>query len=133
MGDAQRELAGREWLAGTNIAFRTSVLRQIGGFRTDLGRTGGGPNLLSNEETDALRRAVAAGHRAFYSPAAVVEHRIGADRLTKEWFRRRVAWQCVSDFILDPEVARQRAGRARKAASRRGTFANPNPAPFGAS
>lgn len=120
LGERARELVGREWLAGTNIAFRTERLRDAGGFSVHLGRAGGGQNLMSNEETEAMRRIMAGGHRAFYQPAAIVEHRIGADRLTRQWFRRRVAWQCVSDFMVDPEFARRRASGAERAASRRG-------------
>ena len=118
-GERLRELVGREWLAGTNIAFRREQLTEAGGFSTRLGRTGDGPSLMSNEETEAMRRLVALGNRAFYQPSAVVEHRIRADRLTRDWFRRRVAWQCVSDFMVDPEFASQRATRAQRAAPQR--------------
>jgi glycosyltransferase involved in cell wall biosynthesis len=119
LGEQPRELVGREWLAGTNIAFRTEGLREAGGFAVQLGRAGDGQSLMSNEETEAMRRIVGMGHRAFYQPGAIVEHRIGAERLTREWFRRRVAWQCVSDFVVDPEFAMRRASGAQRAASRR--------------
>src|SRR5205807_5800038 len=38
-----------------------------------------------------------------YCPEAVVEHVIDPARLTHSWFRRRAAWQAVSEFIKDPE------------------------------
>ena len=65
-----------------------------------------------------MRRVLAGGQRAVYQPGAIVEHRIRAERLTREWFRRRVAWQCVSDFIVDPAFAARRARGARRAAKR---------------
>jgi MoaA/NifB/PqqE/SkfB family radical SAM enzyme len=38
-----------------------------------------------------------------YCPEAVVEHVIDPARLTRNWFRRRAAWQAVSEFINDPK------------------------------
>jgi hypothetical protein len=35
----------------------------------------------------------------------VVEHVIPPERLTPGWFRRRAAWQAVSDLLSEPEVA----------------------------
>jgi hypothetical protein len=48
---------------------------------------------------EALR---AAGHEIGYAPAAAVEHCIDPSRLTQAWFRRRAAWQAVSDYLMDP-------------------------------
>ena len=36
-----------------------------------------------------------------YAPKAVVDHLVPAERLTQTWFRRRTAWQAVSDYLLD--------------------------------
>ena len=52
-----------EWLAGTNIAFRTEAILSHGGFATHLGRIGSGSSLLSNEESDLLVRIRADGGR----------------------------------------------------------------------
>jgi hypothetical protein len=51
-----------------------------------------------------MRRA---GNRVLYSPHAVVEHIIDPARLTKSWFRRRVAWQAVSDYLMNPAAANE--------------------------
>jgi glucosyl-dolichyl phosphate glucuronosyltransferase len=59
--------------------------------------------LLSNDETDVLDKMRVAGNVSLYCPEAVVEHVIDPSRLTHDWFRRRAAWQAVSDFIKDPE------------------------------
>jgi glycosyltransferase involved in cell wall biosynthesis len=102
-GGADRFAASGEWVAGTNIAFRTAALEKVGGFSVHFGRTRGGQALLSNDETDVIERMTAGGARLIYAPGAVVEHLVPAERLTQSWFRRRVAWQAVSDYLLDPQ------------------------------
>jgi glycosyltransferase involved in cell wall biosynthesis len=120
LGPERRELTSREWFAGTNMAFHADALRAAGGFDPRLGRDAHG-SLLSNEDTDALRRVRAGGGRAVYEPAAAVDHVIGAERLTQRWFRRRVAWQAASDLAAGtwhegktwPEVHRYLKTRRR--------------------
>lgn len=102
----QARFAGeREWVAGTNIAFRVDALKDVGGFKVDLGRKRGGQALLSNDETDVIEKIAAKGGRLVYAPKASVEHLVPAERLQQAWFRRRAAWQAVSDYILDSERA----------------------------
>lgn len=96
-GSDLRTLADGEWLAGTNIAFRTSVLREAGGFNEALGRSGSA--LLSNEELAVTRRILDFGLRAYYLPLARVMHRVHAERATQRWLRQRVCWQAVSDLL----------------------------------
>lgn len=117
-GGGLRPAQPTEWFAGTNIAYRAEALRQAGGFSERLGR-GGGSDLLSNEETEAARRMEARGGRRFYQPAACVTHLIPSARLTQNWFRKRAAWQAVSDCIADPEAVRQRIDRDMDAHARR--------------
>ncbi|HEX3429324.1 MAG TPA: glycosyltransferase [Rhizomicrobium sp.] len=96
-GNDFRPLNDGEWLAGTNIAFRTSALREAGGFNEALGRTG--TTLLSNEELAITRRIMNSGLQAYYLPQARVMHRIHAERATQRWLRQRVCWQAVSDLL----------------------------------
>lgn len=102
-GSEARVLAEGEWVTGANVAYRTERLRAAGGFAPSLGRVGSGSVLLSNEETDLEERIKAAGGRVGWAPAAVVEHYIDLARRDRRWFRRRAAWQAVSDFIRHPE------------------------------
>jgi glycosyltransferase involved in cell wall biosynthesis len=97
--DQPRPIGEKEWLAGTNIAFRVDTLNSVGGFSTQLGRNGSAAALLSNEETEVSARIKALGHLVLYAPDARVGHRIEASRLTHEWFRRRIIWQAVSDYL----------------------------------
>lgn len=102
-GGSTRLAKPDEWFAGTNISFRTSAVVEYGGFATNLGRTGSGAALLSNEELHLLERIRAGGGKLVYAPEAAVEHLVEPKRLTRAWFRKRSAWQAVSDFTMDPD------------------------------
>jgi len=64
----------------SNLMIRRDVVRRLGGWDT---------RLSYFQDTEYYRRAVAAGVRVAYEPAAVVHHKIGAERLTPKYFRRR--------------------------------------------
>lgn len=102
-GGATRAADPGEWFAGTNISFRTQKILNHGGFATNLGRIGSGHSLLSNEEVHLIERIRAAGDKLIYAPDAYVNHLVEPKRLTREWFRKRAAWQAVSDFMMDPK------------------------------
>jgi glycosyltransferase involved in cell wall biosynthesis len=104
LGPARRLLAEGEWVAGANIAFRVSALQAAGWFDTSLGRNGGGASLLSAEETALTDRIKALGGQVAYDPLAAVDHWVDPERLTQRWFRRRAAWQAVSDYLRDPKA-----------------------------
>jgi GT2 family glycosyltransferase len=111
----RRELPEGSPLLGCNLSFDKNALIAAGGFATGLGRIGPQTTLLSNEEIDVEARIRRAGKIAVYAPDAVVEHLIHAERLTQNWFRRRAAWQAVSDLLVRPDEA---PALAAKAASR---------------
>jgi glucosyl-dolichyl phosphate glucuronosyltransferase len=119
LGDELRELSAGEWLAGCNISFDRVSLIAAGGFSTRLGRVGSGSTLLSNEEIEASERVRAMGKLVIYTPKAVVEHVIPPERLTPSWFRRRAAWQAVSDLLSEPELAPDLAAIALQRLSQR--------------
>lgn len=85
--------------AGTNIAFRSSVLAEIGGFRPDLGRRGA--CLISGEEGELCLRVEKAGHAVYYQPTAVVHHQIPETRLTEQWLLERCHWQGITSAIVE--------------------------------
>lgn len=103
LGEDTRALQPKEWVAGANIAYRVSALRQAGGFSTALGRVGSGISLMSNDEIELAERLAAKGGRMGYAGKAVVHHVVEENRLNQEWFRRRIAWQAVSDYVRDPQ------------------------------
>jgi len=101
-GDLRLAEAG-EWFCGANISFRTSAILDCGGFATNLGRKGSGSALLSNEEIKLVAEIKARGGLMIYAPLAVVDHLVEPKRLTHSWFRKRMAWQATSDFLMDPD------------------------------
>ncbi len=111
-GGQARELGAQEWIAGCNIAFDRELLLALGGFSLALGRTGSSLALLSNEENQLIDAILHAGRSAVYLPGACVEHLIEPSRLTRSWFRRRAAWQAVSDFITNPQKTGQYSAAA---------------------
>jgi GT2 family glycosyltransferase len=98
LGPMRRQAKPTE-VCGVNLSFKKAWLKRVGPFRTDLGRIG--RRLLSNEETEFLERLVALGGKILYEPAAVVGHRVAAERLRPEWFlHRRYYWQERSDLRI---------------------------------
>jgi glycosyltransferase involved in cell wall biosynthesis len=112
LGPKRRLVGEGEWVAGANIAFRIDALREAGWFNTSLGRTGGGASLLSSEETALTDRIKALGGLVAYDPLGAVDHWVDPERLTQRWFRRRSAWQAVSDYMNDPKASIQRRSEA---------------------
>lgn len=104
-GGVARVAREGEWIAGANISFRREPLLEFGGFDTALGRKGSEATLLSNEETDLVAKMTAGGGLVLYVPEATVDHLVDERRLHQSWFRRRAAWQAVSDSMNNPEVA----------------------------
>jgi GT2 family glycosyltransferase len=98
-GDRRRMLTENEWLAGTNVAFRRDALLKAGGFDENLGRRS--TLLLSNEDLAVAGRLAELGYSSFYEPSASVHHKIHAERVNRAWLRRRVAWQVISDALVD--------------------------------
>ena len=119
-------MSAGEWLAGCNISFDRASLIAAGGFSTRLGRIGSGSTLLSNDEMEASERVTAMGKLAIYAPKAVVEHVIPPEQLTQSWFRRRAAWQAVSDLLSEPESAPALAAIALRRLSSRSYGSGPS-------
>ena len=98
LGATERWLCDSEFVFGVNIAFDIFALRKIGGFNPALGRMGTHP-LLSMEEIAVQKELRKLGFRVRYSPGARVFHLVHEDRLTRNWFRARTAWQMVSEAL----------------------------------
>lgn len=82
---------------GANWSARRQTLLQIGGFRSQYGRTGG--NFWGGEEIVAACLAQRMGYRIAVQPAAVVQHDVEPERFTWKHVRRTIlAGQLVSYF-----------------------------------
>jgi GT2 family glycosyltransferase len=102
-GQNDHWLSGDEFAFGANMAFKADVLREVGGFNVGLGRRGA-HSVLSEEEVEAQLALRQRGHRTFYAAAAGVDHAVHSNRLTRNYFRARMAWQAVSELLRDPPL-----------------------------
>lgn len=88
-GDEERELPEGDYIYGCNFSIRKQVLYEVGGFNPD----GFGARKLiwyrGDGECGLQRKVRAAGKKVVYTPAAVIEHRIPARRLSLEYLYRR--------------------------------------------
>jgi glycosyltransferase involved in cell wall biosynthesis len=95
---------GRQLIFGANMAFDHRTLVAVGGFSAALGRIG--DRLLSGEELLLLRQLHDRGERGYYDEQASVRHHVAADRLTKEWFYRRIYWDGMSSALVNIQLQR---------------------------
>jgi len=104
-GDLDKLMIFPEYPFGLNMAFRKSVFSQVGKFNPRLGRVK--KSLLSGEEKDMFYRISKAGLKVFYSPKAVIYHRIPIDRMNKRWILKRIYWQAASDVIFNQSIQKK--------------------------
>lgn len=69
---------------GGNFGFRKVICERIGAFDADLGRKG--TDNTGGEEVDFYRRALDAGLRVWWTPDAVIGHRIQTAKLDRRYF-----------------------------------------------
>jgi len=84
---------GNEWKQidrpplGANSAFRKVIFSKYGGFRVDLGVTGGDQKRgLTCDDTEFGIRLVKGGEKIIYAPTAVIYHPVEPHRPTKSYF-----------------------------------------------
>lgn len=86
-------------LMGGNAVFKRAVLLKVGLYTTWLGRTDKG--LLSGEDEELYGRLLASGAKGMYLPSLKIYHHVGADRLTRKYFRSWCFWRGVSIGLLE--------------------------------
>ncbi len=69
---------------GGNFGFRRELAGQVGGFDAALGRKG--QDNTGGEEVDFYRRLLNAGYKVWWTPEAVIHHRIQAVKLDRRYF-----------------------------------------------
>lgn len=99
---------------GSNMSFRTSQLREVGGFNAALGRVGAG--VAGCEETELCIRLADrnAGSRLMYVPRARVRHRVPASRGTWRYFRSRCFAEGRSKAIVSRLVGSRRGLKSER-------------------
>jgi glucosyl-dolichyl phosphate glucuronosyltransferase len=102
---------------GGNFGFRKSVCERIGAFDADLGRKG--TDNTGGEEVDFYRRLLQADFSVWWTPDAVIHHRIQSAKLKRSYFldlhyrqgrmeatRRRGAGSRLPPIYLVPQLGR---------------------------
>jgi GT2 family glycosyltransferase len=113
-GGEERPLEKGELIGSGNGAFRTELLRSIGGFDPAFGRRGRA--LLAGEDDLLTLKAAEAGAKLLYVPGALVVHELPAERLRRAYFLRRAWGQGRSDWRLQrPQLEQRRLNGARAA------------------
>lgn len=70
-----------------NFAIGRSAFDRFGRFREDLGVVGGNP--ISGEDTELFARIMTGGGKIGFARRAVIRHRIGPERMTREYLCRK--------------------------------------------
>ncbi len=110
-GSADHPMSDYEFAYGTNMAFVAEALREVGGFDTGLGRIGA-RTLLSDEEIQVQLALRKRGHESFYAARARVTHLVHKGRVTRNYFRARMAWQAVSTLLHESPLWNAEQSRA---------------------
>jgi GT2 family glycosyltransferase len=87
-------------LIGANMSFRREVFGNVGGFTDGLGRVGSRPLGCEETELGIRLRQWRPGARLVYEPAAVVRHRVTADRTAWRYFCSRCYAEGVSKAMV---------------------------------
>jgi glycosyltransferase involved in cell wall biosynthesis len=110
IGNSTMTLNPHQFLFGTNMAFRKSVLIKFNGFNQNLGREG--KNLLSNEEIYLQKKITESGGLRIFDPDIKIKHNVPKERLTKEWFIQRYYWQGISDSVM--QIIEEKPSKLRR-------------------
>lgn len=86
-----------------NFAMRRRVVDTIGKFSIGLGRTGDA--VLAGEDTDFFARALRAGFRMFYTPAAGARHWVAPHRITSQYLGSAAYGNGLARPFLYPEFS----------------------------
>lgn len=84
---------------GSNISFKAEILRELKGFKSDMGFKNG--KLMQGEETELCDRMKKKyGKGVMYNPKAIVYHKVFADRIKYIKLMKRCFWQGYSKRVM---------------------------------
>jgi cellulose synthase/poly-beta-1,6-N-acetylglucosamine synthase-like glycosyltransferase len=72
---------------GANMFIRKALLKELGGFSTQLGYLSK-EELICGEDSEIMFRFKYAGERILYYPNALISHPVPVDRLQKSYFKK---------------------------------------------
>ena len=94
---------------GSNISFRSDVLRELGGFDSEVGRKGD-LNLQAEEPLLGARMREEYGRGVVYNPDAEVRHKVFDYRTDPVWLFKRAFWQGYSKRAMETLVDGESSG-----------------------
>ncbi|WP_369053499.1 glycosyltransferase [Kineococcus terrestris] len=104
---------------GATMALRRSSVLDAGGFTSGIGRVGKHPVGCEETELSIRMRRLSPGARILLEPAAVVHHRVTAERTTGRYFLRRCFWEGYSKALVARVVGTDGALSSERAYSTR--------------
>lgn len=97
-GDTPFVYRTKDYPRGSNMAFRSTIFDEVGGFNTKLGRIG--RNLIGGEEKDIFYRIYQdKRYKVLYDPTLVVYHSVPPERTTREFIKRQAYQTGMSERI----------------------------------
>lgn len=97
LGEQMRPMAEAR-VVGANFALTRRAFDDAGEFRPDLDRKG--KSLLSGGETDFILRAMARGHRLYYSPWPSLRHWVPAHRAELSHLLKIIEGKSVTNILM---------------------------------
>jgi len=91
---------------GSNISFKTEVMKELGGFESQVGRQGE-KNLQAHETEFCARMREEYGRGVVYNPDAKVGHKVFEWRTDKQWLLERSFWQGYSKRAMETLVSEE--------------------------
>ena len=91
---------------GSNISFKTEVMKELGGFESQVGRQGE-KNLQAHETEFCARMREEYGRGVVYNPDAKVGHKVFEWRTDKRWLLERSFWQGYSKRAMETLVSEE--------------------------
>ena len=91
LGTEERPVKRNEWLKGTNMIYKRSLLQSLNGFDTRLGMTG--QSLSYGEEVSLQIQIMDRGFPIFYVPDIRVEHLVADYKLKMSWFLKSIFYR----------------------------------------
>jgi len=86
-GDKKLQFTSTDYPRGSNMAFRTSVFAEIGGFDVTLGRIGS--DLSGGEEKDLFNKLFNHNMKVVYLPNALVYHSVPLERTLPSFIKKQ--------------------------------------------
>lgn len=101
-GNEILELSFPKSPGGGNFSIKRDLFFALGGFCGNLGRSG--KSLISNEEILLCYLVEQNKKKVFYTPNAVIHHKVIPERLNRRFLFKRAYAQGISNVILDKKL-----------------------------